>query len=299
MVKDNLIRFDWAMKRLLRNKANYTVLECFLSVLLHEDISIVSISESESNKEDAKDKFNRVDILVENSSGELVIIELQNSYEVDYFLRMLYGVSKAITEYIGEGDRYGEVRKVYHINIVYFKIGEGKDYVYHGTTEFRGIHYDDLLHLTAEQKTFFAKENIKDLYPEYYILNVRDFDDVAKDSLDEWIYYFKNNAIPDNFTARGLAEARENLLYTSLSEAEKKNYDHHLKQTRYEQNAIEDSFEIGKAEGKTEGLAEGIAKEKEEIALKMLKKGMSIEDITDITGLTQQQIEGILKQEDK
>ena len=33
---ENLIRFDWAMKRLLRDKSNYVVLEGFLSTLLEE-----------------------------------------------------------------------------------------------------------------------------------------------------------------------------------------------------------------------------------------------------------------------
>jgi len=102
MAKGNLIRFDWAMKRLLRNKADYTVLEGFLSVLLNEDIKIINIKDSESNQEYADDKFNRVDILVENSSGELVIIEMQNNSEVDYLLRMLYGVSKAVIIHILE-----------------------------------------------------------------------------------------------------------------------------------------------------------------------------------------------------
>ena len=31
----SMISFDWAMKRLLRNKANFEVLEGFLSELLH------------------------------------------------------------------------------------------------------------------------------------------------------------------------------------------------------------------------------------------------------------------------
>lgn len=55
-----------------------------------------------------------------------MIIEIQNNRELDYFHRMLYGVSKTISEYIGLGDAYSEVRKVYSINIVYFDLGQGK-----------------------------------------------------------------------------------------------------------------------------------------------------------------------------
>ena len=309
MAKGNLIRFDWAIKRLLRNKADYTVLEGFLSVLLEEDIKIININESESNQDHDKDKFNRVDMLVENSKGELFIIEMQNNSEVDYLLRMLYGVSKTITEQLKKGDRYEKVCKVYHINIVYFKLGDGEDYVYHGIADFRGIHRNNVLKLTEEQKLFFLKENVADLFPEYYILCVRDFNGLAKDSLDEWIFYLKNTEIPDHFMAQGLKEAREQLLYDNLSEEEKKAYDHHLNQTRYEQNVVDDAFSSGRFEGKAEGLVEGEAiglekgrtegrtegraEEKFETALKMLADGMSIENVCKYTGLSEKQVENL------
>ena len=59
---DRYIRFDWAVKRLLRNKANFGVLEGFLTVLLNEPIRIVEILESEGNQQRENEKFNRVDI---------------------------------------------------------------------------------------------------------------------------------------------------------------------------------------------------------------------------------------------
>ena len=58
MSSRKLISFDWAMKRLLRSKANFEILEGFLSELTGEDITILEILESESNKEDRADKFN-------------------------------------------------------------------------------------------------------------------------------------------------------------------------------------------------------------------------------------------------
>ncbi len=63
------------MKKLLRSKANFNVLAGFLSELLHEEITILEILESESNKEHEEDKYNRVDLLIRNSSGALVVIE--------------------------------------------------------------------------------------------------------------------------------------------------------------------------------------------------------------------------------
>ena len=136
----NYIRFDWAMKRLLRDKANHSVIEGFLTSLFGEKVTIVKFLESESNQDAGDDKFNRVDILAENDKQELIIVEIQNTRELAYFHRMLYGVSKAITDYIGLGDDYDKVRKVYSVNIVYFDLGQGNDYVYHGKTEFIGEH---------------------------------------------------------------------------------------------------------------------------------------------------------------
>ena len=317
-----LIRFDWAMKRLLRQKANYTVLEGFLSVLLNESVKIINIKESEGNQESASSKFNRVDILVEDSHGELLIIEMQNSEEVDYFLRMAFGASKAVTEHIKKGEPYSKVRKVYHINIVYFKLGQGKDYVYHGSTEFRGIHGNDLLQLTDEQKVFFAANKrhnvheVKDLFPEYYIICVEDFDNNAKNSLDEWIYYLKNNSIPEDFTAPGLKEARKRLQYDKLTEQEKIDYEYHLKQKQYEQSSIDTALRKGERKGERKGLAKGLAKgEAERNRLKAEKEaaqakleaaqstmvinchseGLAIGTISSITGLTPEQINEILK----
>ena len=79
-----LISFDWAIKKLLRSKANFDILEGFLGELLFSDITIVEILESESNKENRLDKQNRVDIKVKDSAGKLILIEVQFSREQDY-----------------------------------------------------------------------------------------------------------------------------------------------------------------------------------------------------------------------
>jgi predicted transposase/invertase (TIGR01784 family) len=311
----NLIRFDWAMKRLLRNKAHYTVLEGFLSVLLGEDVKISNILDGEGNQDSVADKFNRVDILAENTKKELFVIEMQTSSEADYFLRMLYGVSRVITNHMQLGDRYRKARKIFSINIVYFELGHGKDYVYHGNTAFHGLHYDDLLELNARQQQYFGRDKISALYPEYYILKVNDFDNVAKDSLDEWIYYLKNNAIPDEFTARGLSEAREVLQLDSLSENDRQAYIHHVDQMVFERGVLETSRAEGEAKGKAEGLAEGeakglakgkaeglaegLAKGKAEGLAKAVeigrKAGFPVETIAAITGLTPEEINAMLQ----
>jgi len=227
-----LVRFDWAMKRILRHKANFDILEGFLSVLLGEEVTIKQILDSDSNKETNDDKHNRVDILVENSKDELVIIEVQNSKEYDYFHRMLYGTSKAISEHIKEGQAYAEVKKIISITIAYFDLGQGKDYVYHGTTVFKGVHKNDILTLSGKQVELYKKDNIHEVYPEYWVIKVSQFHNRVKDKLDEWIYFFKNAEIKNSFSAKGLKEAGEKLDEMKLNQKDAKEYKKYLKNLR-------------------------------------------------------------------
>lgn len=189
------IRFDWAMRRMLRNKANFDVQEGFLSTLLKEPIKIHHLLESESNTETAYDRQNRMDLWAEDSKEQLIIIEVQNNNEFAYFQRMLFGTSKFLTEYINREQGYDKVKKIYSINIVYFALGKGRDVVYHGKTEFRGLRYSDVFELRPFQRQKFNESTASDLYPEYYILNVNNFDDVARTPLDEWFSYLKHGVV--------------------------------------------------------------------------------------------------------
>ena len=110
-LQDRYIRFDWAIKRLLRQKANFDVLDGFLTVMLNEEIKIVEILESEGNQESADDKFNRVDIKALNSKGEIILVEIQNTRELHYLERILYGVAKAITNISRLAKGMGKSRK--------------------------------------------------------------------------------------------------------------------------------------------------------------------------------------------
>lgn len=285
----NYIRFDWAMKRLLRNKANFNVLEGLLTTLLNEKIIIHRLLESESNQEDEFDKYNRVDMLAENSRGELILIEVQNNNEYAYFQRMLFGVSKLVTEYINRGEGYDKVRKVYSINIVYFSLGHGKDIVYHGKTEFRGIHDNDILELSPFQRQTFKVDTVSQLYPEYYILKVNDFNQVAKSPLEEWIYYLNTGEISDHAQAPGLDAARERLKLDRMSKEELAAYYRHLDNIVI----LRDNINTERAESRAEGLEEGRLEERKQNALRMKSKGFSISDIAEITGLSMDEIESL------
>jgi predicted transposase/invertase (TIGR01784 family) len=280
-----LIRFDWAIKKLLRNKANFVVLEGFLSELLFDDIKIERILESEGNQEYDIDKYNRVDILTQNSKNELVVIEIQNTYEIDYFQRMAYGASKALTENFTLGQQYMDVKKIISVNIVYFDLGQGQDYIYTGGTTFRGLHQKDVLNLSQKQQIAFAKSHVSDIFPEYYIIKVNQFDDVAKDSLDEWIYFLKNSEVQDNFQAKGLKQANEVLDIMRLNNEERYGYNRHM-----------DALSVKASEAlslKKEAEAKVEERKAIEIAKKSITKGFDNQTIAEITDLTIDVIESL------
>jgi len=282
-----LISFDWAIKRILRSKANFDILEGFLSELLKEDIKIIEILESESNQDILSDKFNRLDLKVKNQNDEIILIEIQYSSELDYLQRILYASSKAITEHMKEGMAYSKISKVISISILYFDFGDGDDYIYKGTTNFIGIHNNTKLQLNEKQKELYKTNKVEKIYPEYYLIKVRNFDDNAKDTLDEWINFLKNETIPDNPKAKGLLKASQELDYLKMSKEERLIYDKHEKDRHHEASIYESTYVIGKIEGKKENSVE--------IALKSLKKGLDIEMVADITGLSIEEVANLTK----
>ncbi|MDR1120835.1 MAG: Rpn family recombination-promoting nuclease/putative transposase, partial [Dysgonamonadaceae bacterium] len=227
-----------------------------------------------SNKEHATDKYNRVDILVEDQSGEILLIELQFTPEIDFLHCMLYGTSKTISERMVQGAEYMQVKKVYSINIVYFDLGQGNDYVYHGKTRFMGLHKNDELHLSSAQRKVFGKETAADVYPEYYLLKINNFDDVAKDTLDEWIYFLKHHVIKDEFKAKGMSMAREVLQRDNLTPEEQKAYDYMMRLRSEDLSTIASS----KLEGKIEGEEVG-REEREKLAAELEKERKEREEL--------------------
>lgn len=145
-----------------------------------------------------------------------------------------------------------------------------------------------------------------EIYPEYFLIRVNEFNKVAMTPLEEWIEYLKTGIIRPDTTAPGLGEAREKLKYYSMTPQERHAYDEHLSALMI-QNDVLDSAKLegkiegrmegreegrmegreeGRAEGREEGIKEGVVRN----ARRMKEKGLSIEDIMEITGLTLEEV---------
>lgn len=284
---EKLIRFDWAIKKLLRNKANFDILEGFLSAMFDEDVVIMNVLESEGNQEDETDKLNRVDLLVQNVRQELILIEVQVQAEYDFFQRLAYGVSKLITEYIEQGQAYKDVKKVFCIGVTYFNLGIGDDYLYYGSTQFTGIHTQDTLALAEKQFKLFGTRDIRKIFPEYYLIRVEKFPDEVHEAIDEWIYMLKHSEVKPEFTAKHIQDASEKLRVMNLTEAQRKAYNEYLQNVSYTKSMLWSSREEGKEEAT-------IA-----IARNLLADNVAVEIIARSTGLTIDEIRRLQRENDE
>ncbi|MCB1192301.1 MAG: Rpn family recombination-promoting nuclease/putative transposase [Leptospiraceae bacterium] len=310
--KNIVVRFDWAMKYILRDKANFDILEGFLSALLEETITILTILESESNQEEETDKFNRVDLLVEDSQKRKIIIEIQNNREMHYLERLLYGTSKVIVENIGLGSSYKEVVKVLSVSIVYFDLGRGDDYIYYGSTEFIGIHNKKPLIVKEKHqntKVFEPRYEFreKNVFPEYYLIRVGEFENVIQSPIDEWIYMIKNGEVREDFQSKNIDKAREKLRIMNMSQEERRRYDKYLVNVESEQDMVETARQEGEEKGiekgrelerqqteKEKNRAEKAEQEKEQLKSqldssikKALERGkLSLEEIAEDFGVS-------------
>ncbi len=283
-----VVRFDWAIKNMLRQKSNFDILEGFLTALLNREIKVLSILESESNQDYEKNKFNRVDILVEEKDGSKIIVEVQNDREKHYLERLLYGTSKVITDNIDLGGKYSDVKKVISISILYFICGSNvDDYVYYGKTEFRGIHSNSLLKLKRKEAGVYKAIEIKDIYPEYYLIEVEKFQNIVESDLDEWIYFLKNEAIKDNFKSKNIKKAKKKLNYLMFSDGERRSYEAYMKNISIEKDVIDTK--------KEDIYEKGIEKGKIQIAINLLDV-LDNQTISEKTGFSLEKIKKLRKE---
>ena len=308
MENDFLVRFDFAIKKLLRNKANFAILEGFIEVFLGKKCKIQEILESEANQDDSDDKFNRVDIKAKDTNGEIFIVEVQTTRYTYYLERILYGVSKAITEQIGNGKRYGVIKQVFSISIVYYDLGEGDDYFYECKSDLIGVHTHNPLRLSRReeltveqikqikeqtgknQKFTYKKITSGDIFPRYFLIRINAFRKVVADAMDEWMDFLKNNSIKPDTTVPGLMEAKEQLRYSKMTAEERFSYDRHMESLSNEEEAISEA----KIEGEIKGVAKGVAKGRAEAILETARNlkavGVDINIIVQATGLDPNEI---------
>ncbi len=193
-------------------------------------------------------------MLARLDGGEEVIIEVQYEMEAGFIKRLLYGTSKSIVETLSLGDNYSKVMKVYSVSIVYFDVGEGDDYVYHGRTEFKGIHTHHVLklkdRLTVGNVAGDAPSVIseQDVMPEYFLIPLGCFKGAINDEFDEWIYAIKNQEVPDHFASKNIQVLREKLDVLSMTTKEHRAYRRYMEAMGSDKGTLENAKQEGRDE---------------------------------------------------
>jgi len=259
-------------------------------------VVILDLLESESNRGDDREKYNRGDLLAKTHDGERIIVDVQYLLEIAYLKRLTYGTAKTIAETLRVGEPYANLKKVYSISLLYFDASEdGDDYIYHGKTEFTGLHTH---HHPATLKKSLIGNQVRigetNIFPEYYLIPLKRFTDVVWDDLDQWVYAFKNNEVLDEFTAPGIGALKEKLDYLKLDERERYQFYKHNNAIRSEEGIIESARQEGLEKGREEELTKGREEEQKILVKSLYNNGMTIETIAASVGLSEPAIRQLL-----
>ena len=331
-----IISFDYAIKGVLRDKANFDILSGFLTELLEKQVTVKEVLESEGNTETIDGKVSRLDLKAKIDDDEFVVFEIQFFDKVDFMGKILFNACKAVVEQIKIGEKF-DVKKVYSINISYYGLDAKDEYVFTANlTEFKGIHFDEVIPFSQNLEP--TSNAPKDIHPEYFLILPRMFEEEekrkknkdyvpkkpTKSKFDEWVYVLKNSAVKSNFTAAGIQAAGEKLdilkmtpqqkaayeadkqalatQKTQLQTAELKGEKRGLQKgekiglQKGEKIGLQKGEKIGLQKGEKKGLQKGLEKEKKEAVVRGHKKGHSIDTIAEFTDLSNEEIIKILKE---
>ena len=318
-----IISFDYAIKDILRDKANFDILSGFLTELLERSVTVQEVLESEGGTKSKDEKMNRLDLKAKIDDGELAVFEIQFFDHIDFLGKMLFNACKAVVEQISSGDLY-DVKKVYSVNIAYFSMGAKHEYVFVANlTEFKGLHFDEVIPFS---QNLDPNSDVRiDIHPEYFLILPKKFVEedeneksgkkvkkvekvrTTKSKFDEWVYVLKHSAVKSDFTAAGIQAAGEKLNVLKMTPEQRAEYeaDQQAKMThksqlytaelKGEKRGRDEGEAIGLKKGLKKGEAIGLEKATVEAVIRGRKKGHSIDTIAEFTDLLPEQIQKILK----
>lgn len=286
------------MKSLLRNKANFSILEGFLTALFKRfdeanDIKVIAVLESESNKEEKDNRSSRVDLLAEDEKGAQILVEVQKEKDLNWIDRVLFSSSRIIVDNLGVGDPFQEIKKVVTITIAYFPFSDAIDPAYCYKGKFIGSE-GHTLNMTIEQKNEETKQIEKidksKKIPIHYFINVWGFKDQIHCDLDEWVYLFKHSSVKKEFHSKNIHTAEEKLKVTHMSPEERRSYNRFLITKKTKESELQTALSDAEIKGIKIGEKKGEKKKAIEIAKGLLASGIDKKVVAKTTGLSSKEI---------
>ena len=294
---------DFGFKKMF-GEENKKFLIAFLNAILAGNagtILDISYMNTEQLGETPKEKRMVYDIYCLTSDNQHIIVELQIGGQSYYGERAFTYVSRLVSKLAVKGDKKYSIPPIFSINILDFRMTVFND---------RSNYFWEIQLKDQRNRVFLPQ--IKFLFIELCtfarLFNKSEY----RDSLHRWLYTIKNmgeestqecpfdDPIFQDFFEQGKVD--------KLTTMEKEDYAKSILEYQEVKDTIEYEREYARAEGKAEGIAEGEAKGKAEglaegiakgeaktkltMAKSMLEKGIDMNTIISITGLTAEEIGG-------
>jgi len=276
---------DFGFKKLFGEEYNKDLLIDFLNQLLKKEqgrIKTLTYLKNEHLGRSEADRRAVYDLYCENEQGDRFIVEIQKSKQKFFKDRALYYSTFPIAEQGKAGDWDFELKAVYTVAILDFVFDEDRN-------DKEKYRYDVKLTDIETYKVFYDKLT-------FVYLEMPKFEktlDELETRFDKWLYVLKNlerlHDIPEKLRDRIFRKLFAAAEIAKFTPEEARAYEDSLKVYRDLKNSIDTARKEGREEGKQKTL--------EHTALKMLNKGLNLEVISEITGLTPEQIEALRKGE--
>jgi predicted transposase/invertase (TIGR01784 family) len=310
-----IISFDYAIKNILRDKANFDILSGFLTELLNKPVSVQEILESEGNTSTIDGKVNRLDLKAKIDGGEIAVFEIQFFDQIDFLGKVLFNACKAVVEQVPSGDLF-DIKKVYSINIAYYGMSAKKEYFFVANlTEFKGVNFDEVIPFS--QNLDPRSKVRKDIHPEYFLILPKKFNETnekmkeaSRNKFDEWVYVLKHSSVKNDFTAAGIQAAGEKLDVMKMTPEQRAEYERnkitdmsqksqlYTAELKGEKRGLKEGKKLGLEKGEKLGLEKGeklglekgeklgLEKEKEQTVIRGFHNRLSIDIIAEISALS-------------
>jgi len=281
-------RVDIAFKKIFGIEENKDLLISLINSIVSKDDQVIDVTllNPYNLKNFANDKLSILDIKAKGHTGKHYNIEIQISDEADYDKRALYYWAKLYIDQLKTGGKFSSLNKTIGIHILNFtSIPEEEKYhnVFRLLEEESKLHYFKDIELHTIELSKFEERNLLNKVNDVHQLLPK-----IKTALDKWATFLtrydllQSTQLLNELKDSNLEKALDVLEYMNFTQMERDAYEDHLKWLRIEASSLDKA----KAESRAEGKAEG----KVEVAKTMLSKNRSIDEISELTGLSAEEI---------
>lgn len=277
---------DFGFKKLFGTEINKDLLISFINSLLHgrevvKDLTYLNTEHLGTSETDRKAVF---DVYCENEKGEKILVEMQRGEQRFFKDRSIYYATFPIREQGQKGEWEYELKAVYVIGILNFMFDKKTDDYYHHEVQLmdnrtKEVFYDKLTFIYLEMPKFNKTE------------------DELTSMFEKWLFVLRNlsrlmerpKALQERIFTK-LFEAAEIAKFTKL---EYDSYEESLKVYRDWKSTIHTAEYNGEKKGIKKGIKKGREEKAIEMARKMKAKDYSIDEIIELTNLTEEQINAL------